>query len=360
MAWKQIFVFLFLFFSFFFPTTTTTTMNKGKVYALGFDFEESGSQLCGMNGELTPVSGHHIGIGASVVCFNEESKRCVILDKLFLPLLKPFTCHKDTDCVVINTNSENATLVSLDTGEVFDVGLPVDRLCDKCTVFEQKTWSEFWSKHRDILKDLKVKELCSSSKTVQEREEAAIKDIFEFRKKWEAKAKKDGAALILASDNVTYDGYLMNHMMWKYMPDTRPIFYSAMDNKKYSGSVKDTHCMQQMLLVVVDRDWIISKDKKAFPAWIEWLSDRADRIDEKRKEKGLSPIEESERIPFWSFTRRIEYLYGYEPLDVDHDHNPANDAVTIAEEFMVLWAIGNGHLKLKGSESPEKKRKLSE
>jgi len=204
---------------------------------------------------------------------------------------------------------------------------------------------------------LKVSDKNSATLTIKEREEAAIKTFFDFRRKWEAKAKEDSAKLILASDNVTYDGYLMNHMMWKYMPDTRPIFYSALDNKKYSGSAKDTHCMQQMLLAVVDRDWLVAEDKKVFPKWIEWLSNRADRIDAKRKEKGISPIEESERIPFWSFTRRIEYLYEYDPIDVEHDHNPMNDAITIAEEFMVLWAIAQGHLKLRGSESPEKKEK---
>ena len=47
----------------------------------------------------------------------------------------------------------------------------------------------------------------------------------------------------------------------------------------------------------------------------------------------------------WGFTQRIAETYEVPPLEKEHNHNPANDAYTIAHEFLTLIGIGEGKIK---------------
>lgn len=47
----------------------------------------------------------------------------------------------------------------------------------------------------------------------------------------------------------------------------------------------------------------------------------------------------------WGLTNRIFELYDVERPSINHDHNPANDACTIAYDQQVLFGIRDGRIK---------------
>ena len=51
----------------------------------------------------------------------------------------------------------------------------------------------------------------------------------------------------------------------------------------------------------------------------------------------------------WGYTKRISELYDVPEQRVNHDHNPANDAYTIAFEQQVLFGIREGRISRKKS-----------
>lgn len=218
---------------------------------LAFDIERSG----GGNTHET------IGIGASVVDNNFEER-----DSLFLPGYFPKS-HKTP------------------------------------TVFEQRCWDEFWCKQSHTLDLLEY----TGDLTKEERQKEMIVQFQEFRAKWEQYANDNNLKLELVADNNVYDGGFINDMIFKYLPDTLPLPYTAgrVDGKQQYKSFWETHSEQRGLLAVVDPSF---------------------------KQN-------------WGYTKRIAELYEVPDQKKDHDHNPSNDAYSIAFEHQVLLNIRDGKIQ---------------
>uniref|UniRef100_A0A6C0EKZ9 Exonuclease n=1 Tax=viral metagenome TaxID=1070528 RepID=A0A6C0EKZ9_9ZZZZ len=165
------------------------------------------------------------------------------------------------------------------------------------TNFEQRCWDEFWSKYPDKLKELEY----HGDKDMQNRQEEMITQFQKFRAKWEDIAKENGWTLELVSDNNVYDGGFINEMLFTHTNEL-PIPYNTKGKYK---PFWETHSEQRGLLMAVDPSF-------------------------------TSP---------WGFTKRIAELYDVPEMKVSHDHNPANDAYTIAFEHQVLFGIRDGRIK---------------
>jgi len=97
----------------------------------------------------------------------------------------------------------------------------------------------------------------------------------------------------------------INLMIFDFLPGVLPIPYTASD-QKYSSCL-ETHSVQCGVLKVVDPGFTSG----------------------------------------WGFSKRLEELYNIPEKKCFHDHNPANDAYTIAHEYQVINAIQNGKITLK-------------
>lgn len=170
------------------------------------------------------------------------------------------------------------------------------------TVFEKRCWEEFWSKHTDILETLKYE----GDLDKQSRQREMIDQFQRFREKWETTANDLGYRLELVSDNNVYDGGFLNEMIDKMRPGELLMPYTSSKPQKYK-SFWETHSEQRGLLMAVDPSFT--------------------------KNSG--------------FTKRISELYELPPMMKSHDHNPANDAYTIAYEQQVLLGIRDGKVKRK-------------
>lgn len=170
----------------------------------------------------------------------------------------------------------------------------------KSTNFEQRCWEEFWSKYEDKLNILTYE----GPLTKEERQQEMIIQFQQFRKKWEKYAVDNGIELLLVSDNNVYDGGFINDLIYRYLPNTLPIPYSTA--AKYRPFF-ETHSEQKGFLMAVDP-----------------------HFDQN-----------------WGFQKRIGELYEVPKMKRKHDHNPANDAYTIAFEQQVLFAIQRGDIKRK-------------
>lgn len=169
------------------------------------------------------------------------------------------------------------------------------------TKFEPRCWDEFWSKNVDMLNTLKY----TGELKYEDRQKEMIEQFQAFRAKCELWCKENKHELLLVSDNCVYDGGFINNMIYKYMPDTLPIPYSASE-QKYE-SFQETHSILNGILKVVDPEFC--------------------------KE--------------WGFTKRVEELFEVPEKKVSHDHNPANDAYYIAFDHQICNAIANGRIKLR-------------
>lgn len=167
------------------------------------------------------------------------------------------------------------------------------------TIFEEKTWKEFWCNHQDILNTLIYK----GSKTKKEREKEMILEFQAFRKKWENCANKNNLKLELCTDNNVFDGGFTNNMIFEHT-SYLPIPYNTSHLYK---SFWETHSEQRGLLMGVDKTF---------------------------KED-------------WGFTKRIAELYNVPEMKKTHDHNPANDAYTVAFEQQILLNIRDDKIKLR-------------
>ena len=49
----------------------------------------------------------------------------------------------------------------------------------------------------------------------------------------------------------------------------------------------------------------------------------------------------------WGYSRKLEELYNVPKFDKKHDHNPANDAFTIAVQHQTILNIRDGKITLK-------------
>ena len=168
----------------------------------------------------------------------------------------------------------------------------------KETVFENRCYEQFWSKNLDMLKTF----IYYGPNTKKQREKEMIVDFQEFRKKWETFADENKLNFYLVSDNNVYDGGFVNDLICKYTKDL-PIPYTA--SKQEYESFFETHSMQKGLLL----------------------------------SHGLNVD--------WGMSDKIKSLYDVPEYKKFHDHNPANDAYTIAFDMLVLFKIASGEIKYK-------------
>ncbi len=172
----------------------------------------------------------------------------------------------------------------------------------KQVIFEKRCWDEFWSKHPEQLELLECKD---EEISLYELQHEMITAFQAFRIQWEIYAKENNIEYVIASDNCVYDGGFINEMIFKCLPGDSPLPYSA-STQEYSDFI-DTHNCQRGLLMIID------------PSYKDW----------------------------WGFSDRIEELFQTPPKRKEHDHNPANDAYTIAFDQQVLFAIRDGMIKRK-------------
>ncbi len=196
------------------------------------------------------------------------------------------------------------------------------------TAWEPRCWDEFWSKHESTLETLRYDGPLSKD----ERAAEVVAGFQAFRRKWEARAEKEGETLELVSDNKVYDGGFVNDMIFKFGDgQNMPLPYRATGglSAKY-GKFWETHSEQRGLLMAVDPEFKPGKDEKT-DRWI-------------------------------GYTERIEQLYGIPPWDVKHDHSPENDAATIAREQQILLGIKKRKYRLVGENgsAPKKAKKGDE
>lgn len=169
------------------------------------------------------------------------------------------------------------------------------------TQFEPRCWEEFWSKNTDVLNIIKY----TGNLSYSDRQKEMIEAFQAFRCKWEELCESNGHELILVSDNAVYDGGFINQMIFTHIPDTLPIPYSA-KKQKYKP-FRETNSILRGILFVADPDYT--------------------------SQFGLS--------------RRIAEIYDVPTPIAKHDHNPANDAYTIAYDFQVANAIAKGTIVLR-------------
>lgn len=177
----------------------------------------------------------------------------------------------------------------------------LDRYYSNCyfpkeTKFEQRCYDQFWIKNMDSLKSL----IYYGTKTKSQREKEMIVGFQNFRLKWEKFAEENKLNFYLVCDNNVYDGGFVNYLVNKYTDDL-PIPYSA--SKQEYETFFETTSMQKGFLLAhgINLDW------------------------------GLS--------------NKIKELYDTPECIKFHDHNPANDAHTIAFDMHMLLNIYNGVYK---------------
>lgn len=165
------------------------------------------------------------------------------------------------------------------------------------TVFEKRCYDEFWSKHLDKLKILEY----TGPLSFEERQIEMTQQFQAFRAKWENEATKSGVKFELVADNNVYDGGFINQLIFKHT-NNLPIPYNTCGEY---NAFWETHSEQRGFLFAVDPDF--NKN--------------------------------------WGFTNRIAELYDVPPMLREHDHNPANDAYSIAFDQQVLHQIRAGRIK---------------
>jgi hypothetical protein len=169
----------------------------------------------------------------------------------------------------------------------------------KETVFEKRCWDQFWSKNLDTLNFLTY----TGEQSKYDREKEMINGFQEFRSKWEKSSKEVNAEYYLVSDNNVYDGGFINDLIYKHIPNTLPLPYNA-SNQEYDNFF-ETHSMAKGVLLA----------------------------------NGISAD--------WGLFDKIRTIYDIPSHTVTHDHNPANDAHTIAFDAQVLFGIFEGKYKKK-------------
>lgn len=169
------------------------------------------------------------------------------------------------------------------------------------TVFEKRCKEEFWDKNIATLKHLTY----DGPLGREERKKEMICEFQGFRSFWEKKADSEGIKFALCSDNNVFDGGFINDYIWTYTSTNLclPIPYRASDQKY--APFWETHAQQRGLLMAADPEF-----------------------------KGD-----------WGLTKRIAELYEVPECPVLHDHDPSNDAYTIAFEQQVLLGIRDGRIK---------------
>lgn len=332
---------------------------KLNTYVMAIDIEMSGSTLRDPEEKDGPKihrapEGDIIGIGACVRFWNEETGEFEIAKDeygkeatLLLPMFRPcnefskdpghrgtLSATKIADSymmmwVYVNGEGSNFATDSAETEGYSQDCLIYPHDPHDFTVFEDRCWSGFWSKHPDKLLELEYKGyLCKA-----DMEKEAISILNQFRAKWEVFSASKKAKLVVVSDNVSFDIGMIDQLMRRYFPDRRPNIYKASDNTKYNGGNPCTHSMQRGLLAAVDPNWLLCETKDSDSKWMRWLDIDYD---------GEIPPQATR-----SFAERIRYLYQIPKHELEHDHNPMNDAYTISGEYGAIMLISHGYYTLK-------------
>lgn len=176
------------------------------------------------------------------------------------------------------------------------------------TKFEQRCWDEFWVNHQEILKSLEY----NGSLQKEANESLGITTFQKFRAKWEQKCREDETEFILVSDNTIFDGGFINDLIGKYMSGTLPIPYSA-GTQKYSKIIN---------VGDIARGMIYAFDPK-FALKNEW---------------GF--MEQLKKI-------HSSYKLANRKENIEHDHNPANDAYNIACDYQFTQLIIRANTNVK-------------
>jgi hypothetical protein len=192
-----------------------------------------------------------------------------------------------------------ASVVNQDFKEMDSLFLPC-YVPDK-TVFDEKCWDEFWSKRIVTLKSLTYDGIL----TPFEREHDVVQKFQEFREKWETYCEENDIEYYLVSDTNAFDAGCINHLLHIHLSDEMPIPYSA-SKKEYSSFINVSD-YQRGVLAVVDPEF----------------------------------------SAYWGMTDKIEEMFEVPPKERDYDHNPTNDAYTIAYDFQILMGIKNRTVHLK-------------
>jgi len=207
-----------------------------------------------------------------------------------------------------DTIAIGASVVGPDLTELDSLFLPGYFGKDQ-THWEEACWEEFWSEHLVTLTLL----VYNGDLTKAERQREMIKRFQLFRSKWERIAQDKGCKLELVSDNNVFDGGFINQMINEHYPDALPIPYTS--NVGIHGNKSqnykrfwETHSEQRGLLMAIDPEY---------------------------KKGG-------------GYARRIEELYQIPPSSRLHDHDPSNDAYTIAREQQILLGIRDGRFSRGG------------
>lgn len=340
---------------------------KPQTYVMAIDIEMSGASLRNPEDAKTRKSGlplkaegDIIGIGAHVLCIKEKEGDGFVAEdqgSLFLSMYRPYNKYH-AHGTLLSASDENEPRIGLYT---CSVGLPKEEIflwnehtrgctglwvsrdnykpiddweLNNHTVFERRCWDQFWSKHPEMLKVLEYKGPFNK----KEMEYHAMLRLNDFRAKWQEIAEKEGCRLVVVADNVSFDIGMIDQLMKRWLPKKRPSVYkvsrgSDTADARYNGGTPCTHSMQKGLLAAVDPLWLFSDAKDSESEWIEWLLAEGE-------------LTEEEKPKFWSLTARIRYLYGIPKPPVEHDHNPANDAFTIAHEYAAIQLIGLDDYKL--------------
>ena len=164
------------------------------------------------------------------------------------------------------------------------------------TSFSDRCYNSFWKDKTDILEILTYK---GSTKPIRQLREFELIEAFQaFRSKW--------SNAVLVTDNNVFDGGLVNELIKTYLPTKEPIPYSASEPQEYCA-FWETFSQQKGLLYAIDPSFKSN----------------------------------------WGLTDKIFELYDVEKPTIEHDHNPANDAYTIAYDQQVLFGIRDGRIKRK-------------
>lgn len=276
-----------------------------------------------------------LAIGATLHCYDPDEKKVVECDSYLIKMFRKHTLHTtegksvDVVCIETPTNSfkfadlsvpydpDNDTVDYIHFGQEGFVwndadGIPLESFRDdpvynNVSVFDARTWEEFWWKHLDILDQICVP---SDRMIMSHRAHNAKKLIQKKRCEWEAIAEADGGGkLITISNTSSYDLGTLEHVILGSV-----FHYAASDPKRWMGMPINTHSMQCGLLAFVD------------PVW--WGRKRV---------KGESS----------SWTDRVRYLYDIpEHEGSKHDHNPMNDSDTIGREYGDFYMIQLGEYRL--------------
>ena len=139
--------------------------------------------------------------------------------------------------------------------------------------------------------------------TKEERMREVILTFQQFRRNWETWAEENGYQYLLVGDGLSFDAWFINALIVKYLPSELPLPYSA-STQKFSPLV-ETSSEQKGLLMAVDPSFSSS----------------------------------------WGLSSRINELFKVPSQEREHDHNPANDAYSIAFDQQVLFGIQDGKIE---------------